>query len=78
MYKISDKIFIFITNAMVNRRADLCTGEDTLAEVKILRGIFFRDLFSLQQFVIDLMIRIYVLAQSARAIEYTDCTSADG
>ena len=43
MYKISDKIIIFITNAMETEKVELIAGGQTRLEVKIDRRIFQGD-----------------------------------
>ena len=55
MYKIFDKITKFITEAIKTRCIDLTPGGETLAEVKIQRGIFQGDAFSPLLFVIAMM-----------------------
>ena len=55
MYKISDKIISYIMNVMKNKRVELTTAGQTLAEVKIQGGIFQRDSFSPLLFVITMM-----------------------
>ena len=52
IYKIYDKNINFITEAMKNRKVELTAGRKALTEVKILRGIFQRDVFSPLLFVI--------------------------
>ena len=39
MYNISDKIMIFITNAIANLTMELTTGRQILPEVKIVTAI---------------------------------------
>ena len=46
MYKISNKVIKFITNATENWKLELTVGEQTLEEVKFQRGIFQVDLLS--------------------------------
>ena len=40
MYKISDKIINFITSSMKNWKVELTAGGESLAEIKIQRGVF--------------------------------------
>ena len=46
LYEVSDKIIDFLTNAMKNWRVETIAEGQTLAEVKIQRGIFLGDTFS--------------------------------
>ena len=46
MYKISNKLIKFTTEAMKNWRVVLTAGGKTFQVVKILRGIFLRDALS--------------------------------
>ena len=55
MYKISGDIIKFIEGIMENWRVELTTGGKSLAEVKILRGIFLGNVLSPLLFVIVMM-----------------------
>ena len=54
-YKISDEIKNFIDKTMKTWRVELTAGGRRLAEAKIQRGIFQRDVLSLLQFIIAMM-----------------------
>ena len=56
VYKISDSIINLITKAIENCRIQLTTGRQTLAEVKIRRGIFQGDYLSPLSYILR---RIY-------------------
>ena len=55
MYKIHDHVVKFIEKTMQTWRVELTVGGQSLAEVKIQRGIFQRDALSPLQFVIVMM-----------------------
>ena len=69
MYKISDKIINFITNAMENWRVEWIVRGQTQTEVRIFRGISQRDLPLPLQFVIA-MINIFAKNKRSRRFWY--------
>ena len=71
VYKIFDKIIKFITNAKENWREELTAGGQTLAEVKIQRGIFQGHSISPLLFVIEMMPLNFALRNCARSYKFT-------
>ena len=61
MYKISDKVNNFITEAIKNWKVELTTEGKTLAVVKILGGVFMGDSLLPRLFVITIMPLNYIL-----------------
>ena len=61
MNKISDKVIKFIKNTMKNWRVELKAGIKSVAEVKIQRGISFKDALSPLLFVIVMMLHNLIL-----------------
>ena len=61
MYKIPDQIVQFIEKTMQTWRVELTAGGQSLAEVKIQRGIFQEDALSPLIFVIAIMPLNYIL-----------------
>ena len=61
MYKIPEKIVPFIEKTMKTWRVELTAGGQSLAEVKIQRGIFLRDTQSPLLFVIAITPLNYIL-----------------
>ena len=55
MYQIPDEVVNFIEKTMKTCRVELTTGEESLAEVKIQRGIFQLDALPPLLFVIAMM-----------------------
>ena len=55
MYKISNENINVIENTMKNWRVELTAGGKSLAETKIQREIFQRDVLSPLQFIIAMM-----------------------
>ena len=56
IYKISDEVINFITEAMKNWKMELTAEGKTLAEGKIQRGIFHGDALSSLLFVIAMIL----------------------
>ena len=61
MYKISDEVLKLIEETMKNWRMELTAGGKSLAEAKIQRGIFQRDVLSPWLFVIVMMLLNFIL-----------------
>ena len=61
----------FIMRAMENWKVELTSGEQTLARVKIKRGIFQRDSLLPLVFIIVMMLLNYVLRECAEGYKFT-------
>ena len=72
MYKISDKIIKFITEAMKNWKVGLTAGGKALAEVKIQRGNFRGYLFSPLLFVIVMIPCNHILRKYTGDEKFTE------
>ena len=71
MCEISDEVIKFIVKAMKNCMMELTAGGKTLTEVKILRGIFFRDAIMQLLFIIAMMSLNYILRKYSRGYKFT-------
>ena len=61
MYKISSEVINFKKNSIGKGGVELIAGRKSLAELKIMRGIFQEDALSPLQFVIAMMPLNYIL-----------------
>ena len=71
MYKISDKVMKSIMEAMKNWKMKLAAGRKTLAEVKIQKGIFQRDVLSPLLFLIAILPLYHILRKCTRGYKFT-------
>ena len=72
MYKISNNIINFIEKAMENWRVQLKAGKQSLAEVKIQRGIFQGDSLSPLLFIIAMMPLNHILKKCTGGYKFTN------
>ena len=70
MYRISEKVLIFVMEVMKNWKVDLRTVRKTLAEVETQRDIFQGDSLSPLLFVIDMMPLNHILRKCTRGSKY--------
>ena len=71
MYKISDSVRKFTTEAMKNWKVELITKVKPLTEMKIQRGIFQADVLSPLQFIIPMIPLKYIFRKSTWGYEFT-------
>ena len=71
VYKISNKVIIFIKEAMKNWKIELTAGEKSLAEVKIQREIFQGDTLSPILFVIAMIPLNHILRKCISGYKFT-------
>ena len=71
MYKISCKVLNFITKDIKNWKMELAAGGQTLAEVKLQRGIFQGVSFLLLLFVVTMMPLNYILKKCTVGNKFT-------